>query len=58
MLLGSLFRTFLGENLSPERFSMTKIADGTRQISIESTDGLIKSSDNAIFDAETAGVLS
>lgn len=47
-----------GENLSLQRFSMRKIADGTRQISIESTDGLIKPNDNAIFDAETAGVFS
>lgn len=47
---------FFGENLSLQRFSMTKIADGTRQISIQSTDGLIEPSDNAIFDAETAGI--
>ncbi|KAJ5628471.1 hypothetical protein N7490_010699 [Penicillium lividum] len=48
---------FFGENLSLQRFSMTKVADRTCQISIQRTDGLIEPSDNAIFDAETAGML-
>ncbi|KAJ5769686.1 hypothetical protein N7520_004245 [Penicillium odoratum] len=47
---------FFGENLSLQRFSMTKVADRTCQISIQRTDGLIEPSDNAIFDAETAGM--
>ncbi|KAJ5792461.1 uncharacterized protein N7503_008439 [Penicillium pulvis] len=47
---------FFGENLSLQRFSIAKVADGTRQISIQRTDGLIKPSENAIFDAETAGM--
>ncbi|KAJ5539449.1 hypothetical protein N7513_007781 [Penicillium frequentans] len=47
---------FFGENLSLQRFSMAKVADGTRQISIQRTDGLIKPSENATFDAEIAGM--
>ncbi|KAJ5660139.1 hypothetical protein N7507_006590 [Penicillium longicatenatum] len=47
---------FFGENLSLQSFSMTKIADGTCQISIQRTDGLIEPSENAIFDAVTAGM--
>ncbi|KAJ5540910.1 hypothetical protein N7494_005986 [Penicillium frequentans] len=35
---------------------MAKVADGTRQISIRRTDGSIKPSENAIFDAEIAGM--
>lgn len=49
---------FFGDNLSLKRFSMAKIAHGTRQISIQSTstNGLIELSDDAVFDARISGL--
>ncbi|KAJ5915394.1 hypothetical protein N7466_011327 [Penicillium verhagenii] len=47
---------FFGENLSLQRFSMIKVADGNSQISIQRTGGLKEPSDSATYYAETAGM--